>query len=798
MTVSTSLLFSRGVSLMANAQAELAKTQEQVSTGKQVVRPSDSPDQATQISRLKTTMTQLDSYRSNLQTTLDRLAVEESYVGGASDVLIRMRELAIRATNGSLNATDRLAVAMEVDQLTDELANLANAADSDGKFLFGGSRNASPPYQKDGDGIYRYQGDIFQTQIDYTSQRRGAVNRSGLEIFKPVTTGDFLPATNEIQELALRGTVEVGDIYTVSVDGNEFTHRVGVGESSHDIMFALATEIDAANRSGVLQNVAATVSANQTLLIEGLAGSEHVVFAKTLNTTESLKDESAQIVPNGSTTDQFTASIDGSMEAGDTFTLGIGSSSFTYTVTGREGLSEAEPASLGVDFVDAVGSSSLGFGVGDRLSFELTDVLGAAVPVQIDFAAPLPTSKAELAALLNQELADSPAETAAKYRVYADNSSESTAAIRIERADGLNFSMDLGVGDFSNGSIASVRELPTDLMVSDALIQTDANDPLTLNFSDSVFGSGSVTDVFTVGDTFTLSLADANGVITELTIDPLLAGSESSIVSRLNQALANSPNASDYLITEATGGITVNHAGGLGFSASFDNVVSLGATTGSNIVIHERLDDLVISDAVSQSTLNGLTATSSKVGAVRDALVDALRNDPVMSSQVAVVTDPDHPGRFRVTTFDQTPGDVTLLAKDRGDFNDQQLLVNRVQRAQPARAETLEFFEAVQQLSSMLKADDWEQIQSSLPQFAQMVDSLTLAQGDIGSDIRSIEAEVTVNENLKLNLQATLAGAEDLDYASAITRMQAQMLSLEAAQSSFAKISQLSLFDYIR
>ena len=130
---------------MGSAQAELAKTQEQVSTGKQVVRPSDSPDQATQISRLKTTMTQLDSYRSNLQSTLDRLAIEESYVGGAADVMIRMRELAMRSTNGSLNAADRQAVAMEVDQLIDELVNLANAADSDGKFLFGGSRNATPP-----------------------------------------------------------------------------------------------------------------------------------------------------------------------------------------------------------------------------------------------------------------------------------------------------------------------------------------------------------------------------------------------------------------------------------------------------------------------------------------------------------------------------------------------------------------------------------------------------------------------------------------------------------------------------
>ena len=798
MTVSTSLLFSRGVSLMGSAQAELAKTQEQVSTGKQVVRPSDSPDQATQISRLKTTMTQLDSYRSNLQSTLDRLAIEESYVGGAADVMIRMRELAMRSTNGSLNAADRQAVAMEVDQLIDELVNLANAADSDGKFLFGGSRNATPPYQQDEDGVYRYTGDIFKNEIDYTAQRRGSINRTGLEIFKAVTTGEFLSATNELQEIELRGSVEVGDIYTVSIDGAEFTHRVGVGETTYDIMFSLAAEIDAANQSGVIEQVKATVSANDTLLLEGLAGSEHIVELRALNTTESLKDESATIAPNGASTDTFTAVIDGSMEAGDRFTLGIGDSSFSYTVTGREGLSEADPASIGVDFLDLNGDSVVGFGNGDSLSFTLTDALGEDVDIQISFSDPLPTNKVELAALINQELTDSSALTAPKYRVYADNTTSNPGAIKIERADGLNFGIQLGVNDFTNGSVTALRETPIDLTVSDAEVETAANDPLTLIFADTAIGSGSVSDVFTAGDSFSLTLTDANGVTTPLFLDPLTEGTSTSIVARLNQALANSPNASDYLITEATNGITINHAGGLGFTSSVDDIVSYGATLGTSVVVHEQLDDLVISDTISQTSLNGLTATSTRVGSVRDAMVEAIRNDPTMSSKVAVVVDPDHPERFLLTTLDQTPGEVTLVANDRGDMNDQRLLVDRIQRALPARPETLEFFESVQQFSDMLKADDWESIQRKLPQLAQIIDSVTLAQADIGSDMRSIEAEVMVNEDLKINLQAALASSEDLDYTTAITKMQAQMLSLEAAQSSFAKISQLSLFDYIR
>jgi flagellar hook-associated protein 3 FlgL len=43
-----------------------------------------------------------------------------------------------------------------------------------------------------------------------------------------------------------------------------------------------------------------------------------------------------------------------------------------------------------------------------------------------------------------------------------------------------------------------------------------------------------------------------------------------------------------------------------------------------------------------------------------------------------------------------------------------------------------------------------------------------------------------------------LSQVEDLDYATAVTELSAELLSMEAAQSSFAKISQLSLFNYIR
>ena len=55
-----------------------------------------------------------------------------------------------------------------------------------------------------------------------------------------------------------------------------------------------------------------------------------------------------------------------------------------------------------------------------------------------------------------------------------------------------------------------------------------------------------------------------------------------------------------------------------------------------------------------------------------------------------------------------------------------------------------------------------------------------------------------VIDDTKLTLKKVLSNSEDLDITAAITQMQKQMLSLEAAQSSFAKISQLTLFSYLR
>ena len=60
-----------------------------------------------------------------------------------------------------------------------------------------------------------------------------------------------------------------------------------------------------------------------------------------------------------------------------------------------------------------------------------------------------------------------------------------------------------------------------------------------------------------------------------------------------------------------------------------------------------------------------------------------------------------------------------------------------------------------------------------------------------------VDMQNSVLDEITLRLKTTKSDAEDLDYTSAITKMNKDQLALEAAQGSFAKISQLSLFKYM-
>jgi flagellar hook-associated protein 3 FlgL len=108
------------------------------------------------------------------------------------------------------------------------------------------------------------------------------------------------------------------------------------------------------------------------------------------------------------------------------------------------------------------------------------------------------------------------------------------------------------------------------------------------------------------------------------------------------------------------------------------------------------------------------------------------------------------------------------------------------------------FFDALDEMIQATENSQTSGIQRGIADITQMHNTLTLTQAKNGSDQQVILAQKDVLDETQLRLKSTLSEIEDLDYAEAVTRMNKEMMSLEAAMGSFAKISGLTLFDYIR
>ena len=225
MKISTSLLLDRASNQIGTIQGSLSKTQEQLSTGKEIVRPSDAPDKAAVVTRLESALSKQDNYKSALNMIKTRLGFEETALTSVSDALARVRQLAIQAGNDTLGAQDRHSIALELKSLRDQILSYANTQDTNGHFIFSGGRGDTPAFGDTGKGQVGYLGDQSRTQVIVGDNRRMNANRAGSDAFVRVVRDDG--KGNQVGA----GFFQVLDDLTKSVDGsNSAGMKRGISE----------------------------------------------------------------------------------------------------------------------------------------------------------------------------------------------------------------------------------------------------------------------------------------------------------------------------------------------------------------------------------------------------------------------------------------------------------------------------------------------------------------------------------------------------------------------------------------
>ena len=108
------------------------------------------------------------------------------------------------------------------------------------------------------------------------------------------------------------------------------------------------------------------------------------------------------------------------------------------------------------------------------------------------------------------------------------------------------------------------------------------------------------------------------------------------------------------------------------------------------------------------------------------------------------------------------------------------------------------FFDALDQMIDGVDSNRTPFIQQGISDIEQMHQNLVLSQAKNGSDQNVLISQIDFLSETQLRLKSTLSEIEDLDYTEAVTRMNKEMMALEAAMGSFSKISGLTLFDYLR
>lgn len=159
---------------------ELDNIRNQVSSGIRVAEASDDAGRAGTISQFQGTLSRIDRHQQRISTAASTLEIQGSVLDSVTNLLLRSKELAAGAANGTVPSDVRAALSEEIFELRDQLVGLINSR-SQGSYVYGGADDDDPPYDAlaytngEGSGLVRYvyDGDIEELggALEYDGER---------------------------------------------------------------------------------------------------------------------------------------------------------------------------------------------------------------------------------------------------------------------------------------------------------------------------------------------------------------------------------------------------------------------------------------------------------------------------------------------------------------------------------------------------------------------------------------------------------------------------------------------------
>ena len=184
MRISTAQFYETTAANYQKNFSNAIKSGEEASSLVRVKTAADDPVGAARLLQLGQQASLLDQYKANSNSIKASLGQAESVMTSINNVLDRAKQLAVGAGSAGYTNADRQANAAELGQIEEQLLSLMNSQDENGKYLFGGSKDDVPPFSRNSDGTYSYNGDQSSLKLPVGDTMMMAANSTGWDVFQ--------------------------------------------------------------------------------------------------------------------------------------------------------------------------------------------------------------------------------------------------------------------------------------------------------------------------------------------------------------------------------------------------------------------------------------------------------------------------------------------------------------------------------------------------------------------------------------------------------------------------------------
>jgi flagellar hook-associated protein 3 FlgL len=187
---------------------DMSKLQQQIATGKRLLKPSDDPVDVANTLKLETRLKEFAQFKKNINDGTSYMNVTSSALDSMNTLMQRARELAVQGSSDTLSANERAYLNKESTQLFRQMIALTNT-EFKGDYIFSGTHTKTPPYQ-----IYESQN---LTAQNYINGEMAYFNAGGMPV------GSTVQLFNGFDNTVIRNIIP--DSFSLSVAGVNYVEN---------------------------------------------------------------------------------------------------------------------------------------------------------------------------------------------------------------------------------------------------------------------------------------------------------------------------------------------------------------------------------------------------------------------------------------------------------------------------------------------------------------------------------------------------------------------------------------------